>query len=98
MEESMGISGIGVKRLLWSVVASLSLFVLVFAAAWFLDESLVWPILPGNLLVELARKTTHVQPGVFYQVVFLLGNVLFWTVVFYSSIAAIALIRRNRRG
>lgn len=76
------------RRALYSLSAALALFVVFFAAAWFVNERLIWPIVPGGWLVERLNGIARLPVAV-NQALLLVFNVVVWGGLFYAVASVI---------
>jgi hypothetical protein len=86
------------KRIVVSFWLAMVLVMAVFFSAWSFGGRLVFPLVPGEYMGILVNRMLRGGGGIgFYQVLFLVFNVLFWAAVFFGLMSVIGGLRRGAR-
>jgi len=87
------------KRIGWSSGLATLLVLAVFVNAWFLDSRFVLPLLPGEYVGAGVKWLLRGSGGIgFYQILFLVANIVFWTLLLLGMASIVSRFRANHRG
>jgi hypothetical protein len=84
-------------KIAWALGLAFVLVFVTFFNAWSLGGTFILPLLPGGYLSGAVHGILQGAGGAnFYQVFFLVANLVFWSVVFHATLTILTLLRRGR--